>query len=512
MRELIKQANVVDEPGLEAFLDKMESAYVDKAVEMAKKGYERLLTKKTDPALQQLQLEMASVLQEPKLLELVEEFIDEVESPRLRRRLTVWKRMIFDKLLTGDPALMKQGQELSDAIMAYPYPLPNNPEGTIADVRHILRTEPDREIRRQAWACTEPLAIELKDKMLDFHAQRNQRAKQLGWANCADFILDQQGTGLKRARTLLETLYRETEDEYRTLLEERAERFGIQEIEPWDTQFLLDGGIDIPEEFFPREGITQRLQQFSEQHGIPMDKLGIRPEYFDIPWNGVCFTVNHPKDVRIVCNPRDGYVYYRVMFHELGHGLHTVLNEQSEPVFWHEPSPSAEGIAETFAYFTREPQWLMELGIPEARVGKVLRALLAPWFFYLRQRGALGLFGFDIYESPDQDLDELLGQIESRITLCRADATPRWTANAWFVGGATWHNYVVADMVASQLHQGMRQHAGPVWANKEAIEFLRERYLAVGDAVSWTDKVKDISGSDLDVKALIADVKEMARV
>ncbi len=510
MRELIRQAQVVDEPGLETFLDKMESAYADQAVEMAKMGYQRLLTKKTDPAQRKLQLELAGALREPKLLDMVEKFRDSAESPLLRRRLTVWRRMIFDQLLSGEPALMEQGQELSDAIMAYHYPLPNNPEGTIADVRHILRTEPDREVRRAAWACTEPLALELKDRMLDFHARRNERAKELGWANCADFILDQQGTGLKRAQVMMEELYRQTEDEYRALLEERADRFEISEIEPWDTQFLLDGDIDIPEELFPKDRITERLQNFSQKHGVPMDELGIKPEYFDIPWNGVCFTVNHPKDVRIVCNPRDGYVYYRVMFHELGHGLHTVLNEQKEPVFWHEPSPSAEGIAETFAYFTREPQWLLEVGVPEAKVGEVLRALLAPWFYYLRQRGALGLFGFEIYLNPDKDLDQLLGEIESRITLCRADATPRWTANAWFVGGATWHNYVVADMVASQLHQGMRDEYGPIWGNKNAIQFLRDRYLALGDAVSWRDKVKDISGSELDVKALIQDVKEMA--
>ncbi len=197
--------------------------------------------------------------------------------------------------------------------------------------------------------------------------------------------------------------------------------------------------------------------------------------------------------------------------HELGHGLHAVLNEQPEPIFAGEPSPSSEGIAETFGYFTRNPQWLRAIGIPDEEMDKILRALLAPWFFYLRQRGAFALFGLEVYINPDRDLDRLLGEIESEVTGARADSTPRWTANAWYVAGATWHNYLVADMVASQLHSGLRQRFGELYGSPQAIDFLRQRYLALGAAGEWREKLEDISGADLGVTALVGDLKRMAR-
>ncbi len=467
-------------------------------------------TKRARPELRDMRKELASIMTEPRLEEIITDYKDRVQDRRLARRAELWYRMVRHQKVEGDKEIARLSTELSDTIMAYDYPLTHNPQGTIADVRHVLRTERKRELRRQAWACTEQLARKLREPMHALHHRRNQLAQDLGYANYAEYSLDKEGTGLQLCLRLLKELNEKTQTEYFQLLRERAERFSIEQPEPWDTQFLLDGGIDIPDRYFPKARITQRLMDFSSLHGVPMDRLGVTPEYFDIPWNGVCMTVNGRKDARIICNPRDGYTYYRTMFHELGHGLHAVLNEQPEPIFAREPSPSAEGMAETFGYFTRHPQWLRAIGIGEEELPAVLRALLAPWFFYLRQRGAFALFGLEIYMNPDRDLDELLGQIESEVTGVRADSKPRWTANAWYVAGATWHNYIVADMVASQIHRGLSERFGELYGNAEAIDFLRERYVALGAAVEWREKLKDISGQDIGVDALVDDLKRMA--
>ena len=511
MREFIRQETVNNEEQFRGFLDTLETRLEELRTRISQLEYERMSTKRARPELRELRKSLAETMREPRLEELISVYRDKVTDERLTRRTELWHRMVRHQKVEGDSEVAKLGGELSDLIMTYDYPLAHNPEGTIADVRHVLRTETKRELRKQAWACTEELAVKLRGRMHALHHRRNEVARALGYANYADYSLDKEGTGLELCLNLLKELNAATQKEYAQLLQERADRFGIDQIEPWDTQFLLDGGIDLPERYFPKSRITERLKDFSYLHGVPMDKLGVTPEYFDIPWNGVCMTVNSRKDARIICNPRDGYTYYRTMFHELGHGLHAVLNEQPEPIFAAEPSPSAEGIAETFGYFTRNPQWLLAIGIPEEELGKIMRALLAPWFFYLRQRGAFALFGLEVYMNPDRDLDQLLGEIESEVTGVRADSTPRWTANAWYVAGATWHNYIVADMVASQLHRGLRQRFGEPYGNPEAIDFLRERYLALGAAVEWRDKLKDISGEDLGVDALVGDLKRMAR-
>lgn len=511
MKEVIRNAVVNDEASLKTFLDQLE----DKMERLSRKSsqlhYERLRFKKSIPEMKLLETEKAEALQSPALFDILETFKGRVSDHRLARRLDCWSDLATLQMADGDPRLLELTNDLMDAIMQYKYPLADNPEGTIADVRHVLRTEHDRDLRRQAWECVEPLALRLKDQMLALHKTRNEKAHSLGFKTYAHLLMEKQGTEPEMILDLLYKLNAGTQAEYEDILLERAERFGLKEIHPWDTQYLLDGGIDIPEGVFTKDMITPRLEEYSKLHGLDMKELGITPEYLDIPWNGLCMTVNSRKDARIMCNPRDGYTYYRTMFHELGHGLHTVLNDQPEFIFLGEPSPSAESMAETFGYFTRYPEWLKHIGIADKDLKDVMRALLAPWFYYLRFRGAYASFGIEIYLNQERDLDALLGSIEHTVTGATAVATPRWTGNAWFVAGMPWHNYIVADMVASQIHDGLHAKFGHVYGNPEAIDFLRQEYLSLGTSVPWRKKLANISGSDLGVDALINDVKRFSK-
>ena len=166
-----------------------------------------------------------------------------------------------------------------------------------------------------------------------------------------------------------------------------------------------------------------------------------------------------------------------------------------------------EGIAEMFGYVPQHPDFLLSMGLSENEVNEARQALLGPLFHYLRQRTAFCLFEHAMYKDTTQDLDALLGQVESAILGCSVSSSPRWAANAWYVNYPVyWHNYVLADVIASQVHEHLKQNIGDLYNSKEAFDYCIKTYIAPGASVPWLKKVLEGTGYELQAKALIRDL------
>ena len=509
MRDLMTKTDAIkDEVQLRSFLKEFEAKWEEHSNISSKLSFERMKTKKPNPRIGEMERELAKVFNMPQWPELIDRFKDQVEDPRLRRQLECYQEIILTQSVEGDPEIIRMRESISDRIMAFNYPV-DGEDHTISDIRYILRYEEDRDRRKRAWMCDSDLAERLTGDMVAMYQRRNQLSQEAGFAHWGDLALHIQGTGFTNAQDLLQRLMDGTQGEYEQVINEKAEEFGLKgELEPWDIQFLLDGGKGLDESYFPKSQLTPRLEAFANMHGVPMDKLGIKPTYIDIPWNGLCMRVGSRDNILIMCNPQDGYTFYSTMFHELGHGLHSALNSQPEFVFQREPSPSAESLAETFGYFTRYPEWLKDIGMSPSEIEVTLKAVVAPWLFFIRQRSAFGLFSFELYQNPGPELHSVLGEIDSKITGCRPYNTPKWSASPWYLGLPSWHNYIVADMLASQVHQALHKKFDRVYGNPEIVDFLKEEYMSLGTLVPWRKKLENCTGSDLDTVALIEDIKQ----
>ena len=509
MRELVKTADTIrDQAQLRAFLAQFEKKWEEHSNISSQLSFDRMSTKKPNPRIGEMERELAEVFNMPQWPQLIDRFINSVDEPRLQRQLECYQQLILTQRVEGDSEIIRLRESLSDRIMGFNYPV-DGEDHTISDIRYILRYEEDRERRRRAWMCDSGLAAQLRDDMVALYKRRNELSQAEGFDHFGDLALHIQGTGFANAQDLLKRLMEGTQSEYEKVINERADEFGLKgDLEPWDIQFLLDGGKGMDESYFPKSQLTPRLEHFANMHGVPLDQLGIKPTYIDIPWNGLCMRVGSRDNILIMCNPQDGYTFYSTMFHEMGHGLHSALNNQPEFIFQREPSPSAEGMAETFGYFTRYPEWLEDVGMSPEQIEKTLKAVVAPWLFFVRQRSAFGLFSFELYQDPSQDLDRSLGGIDSKITGCRAYATPKWSASPWYLGLPSWHNYIVADMLASQVHKALHEKFDKVYGNPEFVEFLKENYMSLGTLVPWRKKLENCTGSDLDTLALIEDIKQ----
>jgi oligoendopeptidase F len=126
----------------------------------------------------------------------------------------------------------------------------------------------------------------------------------------------------------------------------------------------------------------------------------------------------------------------------------------------------------------------------------------------LRQLLASASFERTAYDNPDADLDRLLAELEARYLLVRPHAEhTRWAADSFYsIYPVYLHNYVFADLVASQVHATLRRELTEPYGNRDTFSWLAERLYRPGVAQHWRTQVIDATGSDLDAQFLAADL------
>jgi len=505
--EHLDPALVQDEVGVRRFLDTLELELEERSSHLSLLVFEQYETRKRPQGLAEAEAAQALLLSDPRYQEFVARWIGKVADPLLERRLLLWERAFQGARVSARADVRELVNEISDTIVAFRYQIQGE-EYDLGAVRHILRTERDRERRRQAWLAFAPLSERLDRKTRDLFRLRNEAARAEGFETYAHMQIAAQGLALDQVKGILTELAERSNLAYRRILEAGAERNGLEQVQPWDTKFLLDGEGGLPKAFFPRSGIEGRLAEWAEIHGVDLNELGISIHFMDIPYNGLCMTLGR-RDIRILGNPADGHNYYKTSFHELGHALHSAYSDPGSYILRREPSVFSESMAEMMGYLVNDPSWLAHVGLSEEQIRSAGQEAMGPWFAYLRQRSAHALFEYEAYANPDGDLDRINAEVEGHMLGCTVDATPRWASepNAWYSRYPVyWQNYVLADVVASQIHRDLRRRFGSVWGSREAVAFMREMYWAPGGSVEWQEKVSRATGEGLGTAALVADL------
>jgi len=443
---------------------------------------------------------------DPELHQVIDSWQGQVSDPLLARRLEMWQNTLLGAKVTAREDVLKLTRELGDKIIAHKY----NVKGSLVDLgglRGILRASPDREMRKAAFESLAELSQQLEEGLLSLVRLRNKVAQELGYNTYVDLCMHLGGMTTEQVEQILLELTIATDSTYKQIIAKGAEKLGISHVEPWDVQYILEQGGQIDKSKFPVAKINPSLEEYIQSMGYAsLKELNISPCIVDIPYNGLCMGISR-QDIRILFNPQDGFAYYKTAFHELGHALHSALNQQEFMSLRRESGIFTEGIAEIFGYVPQHPDYLRHMGLTEEEIAGAKEALLGPLFHYLRQRTAYCLFEHAMYKDTNQNLDTLLAKTESDILACSVNDSPRWASNAWYVNYPVyWHNYVIADVIASQIHEHLRENIGELYNTKAAFDYVINTYIAPGASKPWLEKIKQGTGYELGAKALIDDL------
>jgi len=380
-----------------------------------------------------------------------------------------------------------------------------------SDQGEIIRWDPDPLKRQKAASAFVPLEKEMHSKVLDLIRKRNDAARDLGFESYPHLAFEINELDLDEVTSWLESLLARGADQFKSLLDQYRDHPEMTSgnLLSSDLAFMHENYLpNLPRKKFPSDGLIEVLKEEYGTVGINIDELPIQTVIQDIPAGGFCFTFDPGKDVRILANPRDGQMWYQVLFHEYGHAVQgsTARGDGHYLVALSDPGFFWEGIAVLFEKLALRPSFLAKYVddgsvITSFKEGARLRSA-----FRLRRLASDALFEYSLYldPAPYEELRKRRADFTRRNFFVEpAVDPPSFTTDIFHITHPCYlQNYVLAEMFAEHILESSPTKDTDPWAGGFARKVIDD-LLVPGALKTWKDKVESFTGKPLSPDALV---------
>jgi len=394
----------------------------------------------------------------------------------LQRKIDVWNNIIEGAEVDSDPQILEKSVKL------------------LSDIRN--RNEDDKEKN-----------AELERRVLELISLRNTKARELGFDNYADYILEHSGAGAKWLYNLTDLLLERTEPALNELKEKAIQEKGSDSI-----KYLFRYFKRNYEAFLNEDTTFALMKHTANDIGYVYDSLPIRFIIKEADFGGNCIGVDIPGDFRVIMVPG---MPVSVYLHELGHGDHQMFCKINSGVLeayeWSLGNNEFlyfEGMAEVMAYFSRQPEWYKKyLGFDDEKVSKILVKDKYAAALNIRYNIYWYLTEIELYRQEGKDPNEIHNDVYKKVF--QTDENPRQTLNlveTSFVDYPCYRqNYLCADIIGVQVHKKLREVFGDGYTtNKEVAPFLVKHFSVNGILNNWRTNLKNATGSEFDIEGYLS--------
>jgi peptidyl-dipeptidase A len=403
-------------------------------------------------------------------------------------------------------------------------------------LREILEASDDLPLRRRAWEASKQIGGVVVGDLLELVRLRNDAAHGAGFTDYYTMMLELDELDESELFEVLDALDRGTRplfEAYRQQLDGRlARRFGVApaEIRPWHLsdpffQEAPAAGLDLDACFRNRD-IVQVAEAFFAAVGFDIRDLLGRADLrarTGKSQHAFCLSVDRGADVRVLCNVQPTEFWMSVLLHELGHAVYDQAIARSLPYLLRAPAHTltTEASAVLFGRLSKNTAWLARhagLGRVEARrLGAETRSALRSMLL-VQTRWCLVMCHMEreLYRDPSRDLDALWWDLVEEYQRVKRPAdrrAPDWASKIHFgTAPVYYHNYVLGEIVASQLEHALLTHlagdGADAWyrsvSSPEFGRFLTERLYRLGKSLDWREVVRRATGAPLRPDAFVS--------
>lgn len=396
------------------------------------------------------------------------------------------------------------------------------------ELEQILRTSEDPAERRGAWEASKAIGPIVAERVRELARLRNATARELGYADYYAMSLDLDELSEPWLFGLLSEVERLTApafEAYKADLDDRLrERFGVDEVYPWhyaDPFFQAlppDGRVTLDRHLAGKSAPELARRTFAGW-GIDLSPVLAASDLYPRErkcQHAFCLDVDRSgKDVRILANVVAGERWVETMLHECGHAAYDLRIDPSLPYLLRRSAHTfvTEAIAILCGRLVHDPEWLTKVArLPGQEVDAIREPLFAAAaaFSLLFARWALVMVHFEraLYADPDSDLDSLWWELVSRfqgVTPPPDRAAPDWAAKIHVaVVPVYYHNYLLGEMLASQLRTTCEDRCGGLVDVPEAGRLLEERVFKPGNAMRWDELIEQATGRPFSAADFVA--------
>ncbi|MFZ3355148.1 MAG: hypothetical protein WA549_00140, partial [Thermoplasmata archaeon] len=381
-------------------------------------------------------------------------------------------------------------------------------------IHRIVQEDPNQVNRKRAFYALEPLYRSMEEPLRELIRARNEHARTRGFRTFAEMRLGFDGITPARLEELASTVVATAPGRMRAPGERfRSETKGAG-WHPWDFPFTIRNAAPLPDRSFPRRSMLPRILKAVQGWGFRTERMRFRVVFHDLPAGGLTLAPAPPHDVRILVHPRGGWPAYHVMFHEVGHAVHSAsIRAPGHLLSWHENIPGFggfhEGIGKFFEEISHHPDWLSaQTGVSHAQAEAFAMqrsstdlwdaAWIVPW---VRTEQAL-------YRNPSSDPASRAGR-ELRRLFGYDDYAPPSFVDSFYVDTPIYgQNYLLAILFHHHLVQNVRQRFGdPVWPNPRVGPWLTRQWFAPGSMYDWVPRVRKVMGVSFSARPFQANLR-----
>ena len=483
----------------------------------------------------ELELELRRAKGDAVALAAVKEALQgEVHDPVVRRQLEVLHLSFTGNQM--DESQRQQIVELSSAIegeFAAHRPTLAGKRVSDNEIDEVLRESNDEAHRRAAWETSKEIGALVAPRVRELARLRNQAARKLGFADFYRMSLELQEIEESWLFTLFDEVAADTEEPFarwKSDLDERLRaRFATADLYPWhyaDPFFQAlppDGRVSLDDVLGDASAPDLALSTFLEWKidlgpVIAMSDLYPRAKKSQ---HAFCLDMDRSgKDVRILANVVPGEHWVEVMLHESGHAAYDISIDAQLPYLLRRAAHIfvTEAIALLSGRFVRDPLWLRTFAQVDAeRVAAIesdlRRATAAQSLLFARWCLVMTHFERALYSDPEADLDTYWWALVERFQLLSPPpgrAAPDWAAKIHIaVAPIYYHNYLLGDLLASQLAATARNEFGGLLGVPEAGQFLVDRVFRPGNLMRWDALIEEATGGDLRTAAFVDEIERL---
>ncbi len=460
--------------------------------------------------------------------------------PVLARQIDVLYRQYLATQL--DPALIDELLSTTNAVeQAFNVYRPRiaGRESSANEVRRVLRQSTDSHQRRAAWEASLGVGRVVQSDFTRLVHQRNEVARQLGFANyyALQLFLGEQDRGeLEQLFDALETLTRQPYHAAKAEIDAALAancHVAVDQLRPWhyhDPFAQLAPAVlpDAAESVYGSLDIVRLCRDFYAGIGLPVDDLLQRSDLYEKQGkspHAFCTDIDRSGDVRILVNIAPGKQWLTTTLHELGHAVYSSKNIPPEmPYVLRTEAHSlvTEGVAMMFERLAGNPDWLLAMGVAIGDPPRFRRAAArqqrTQLLMFARFCQVMFRFETALYDNPDQDLNRLWWDLVEKYQEIRRPEgrnEPDYAAKLHIISSPGYfHNYLLGALFASQLHHALVRQFFPgsdparvvYVGHKEVGRFLQERVFAAGRTLPWNELIRAATGERLNVRAFAEDI------
>jgi peptidyl-dipeptidase A len=403
-------------------------------------------------------------------------------------------------------------------------------------IKEILKTETDSVRRKQAWLASKQVGAEVADDIIRLVKLRNKAARKLGFDNYHTMSLTTSEQDVEELDRIFNELYELTNEPF-SKLKADVDRMlaancnvAVTELMPWhyhdpffqETPMVYELDLDT---YYKDKDIKELGAGFFAGVGLPVESILANSDLYEREGknpHGFCTDIDKEGDVRILCNIKNNEYWMEVTLHELGHAVYNKYQDPKVPYLLREPAHAftTEAIAMFFGRLSRNPAWMqqmlelsdeqrMEIEKVSGKYAQLKQLIFARW--------AMVMYNFEkqLYANPEQDLNSLWWQTVDKYQLVKKPQgrnKPDWAAKIHFnVAPCYYHNYMLGELLASQLHQHIVGNILNLESGKnvsyvgqsKAGDFLAKKVFEAGNLYHWNEMIERATGEPLTPKYFV---------